>query len=147
MKDDCWLLPKPGSVEAAAHAAAVARHRQQQRQQAQQQQRSDSVTVAAAAVAADAHAVAAVAAASEAADNEGVIDLTHGSDDDAVDPTAAAKAGPDGFASPSKAALIDLTGMGGVYRVLCLLGSVVWHPLQSHNQSIGSHACHEPIHR
>jgi hypothetical protein len=98
-------------------------------------------------VAADAHAVAAVAAASEAADNEGVVDLTHGSDDDAVDPTAAAEAGPDGFASPSKAALIDLTGMGGVYRVMCLLGSVVWHPLQSHNQSIGSHACHEPIHR
>jgi hypothetical protein len=86
--------------------------------------------VAAAAVAADAHEVAAVAAASEAADNEGVIDLTH--DDDAVDLTTAA-AGPDGFASPSKAALIDLTGAVQCRGWWVWLGSVLWHPLQGHN--------------
>jgi hypothetical protein len=103
LKDDCWLVPKPGTVEAAAHAAAVARHRQQQQQQ------PPNTAVAAGVVAATAHSVAVVASAADV----DVVDLTgedHSSRAGSQAAAAAAAATAAGPLSPSKAEVIDLTG-------------------------------------
>lgn len=120
VKQDCWLEPKPGSVEAAAYAAAVARHKQLLKE-AQQQAQPAGLTVgvpAAAVTSTGTTATAAVAVTASATDS-GVIDLTADDGDQAAaadgstqqaTSTSAVAAAAAAAVSPSKAEVIDLSG-------------------------------------
>jgi hypothetical protein len=116
VKQDCWLEPKPGSVEAAAYAAAVARYKQQLKQAQQQMQSAGtSVSVAAAAVAtalpaASTAAATAAVVVTASTNNSGVIDLTGDDGDQAAATGTAAAAAAVVAMSPSKEEVIDLSG-------------------------------------